>query len=95
MFNCIKKQLSKNNSNNHNNIIYNIPETHHQIQQTITKLNNDILLINKSLTEKQHTIESLHKSNIECKHRIDEMESKNNIIANTIRLLVIFCIVKL
>jgi len=94
MFICLKKNLSKKN------VQVDFPDEEHDIERIsmnkrINKLNEDLIYINKSLDEKEKSIQLLHKYNHNNSLRIEQVESKNRILTNTLRLIFIYCIIKI
>lgn len=94
MFHCLKNKLSKKfvqtEFSNEEHDTERI-----RMNKRIHKLNEDLISINKSLDEKERSIQLLHKYNQNNTLRIEQVESKNKLITNTIRLILIYCIIKI
>lgn len=94
MFHCLKNKLSKNL------VQVDFPDEAHDVERIrmnkrINKLNEDLISINQSLDEKERSIQLLHKYNQNNTFRIEQVESKNRILSNAIRLIFIYCITKI
>ena len=94
MFHCLKNKLSKKF------VQIDFPDEEHDVERIrmnkrINKLNEDLISINQSLDEKERSIQLLHKYNQNNTFRIEQVESKNRILSNAIRLIFIYCIIKI